>query len=191
MKALPPAWTTACGCWERSAEPPCRGTGPCGPSSTGVTVCSARTSNGSSVLSAYSPAALPARRPRPLPWMRQHQALMRSTAWPIWWRNRWSSRMSAAPSRGSGCSTRPAPTRSRSLTRAASAKRIARRHAEYYRDLFERAEAGSVGATAGWMVGRLAARKSTTFARRSTGPFRRPVTRPSARNSLPPMCRCG
>ena len=47
-------------------------------------------------------------------------ASMRSTAWPIWWRNRWSSQMSAAPARGSGCSTRPAPSRSRNLTRAAS-----------------------------------------------------------------------
>ena len=63
------------GCWERSAEQPCRGTGPCRPSSTGATVCSARTSNDSSALSAYSRAALPSRRPRPLPWMPQQQAL--------------------------------------------------------------------------------------------------------------------
>ena len=45
----------------RSAAPqqPCRGIGPCRPSSTGATVCSARTSSDSSARSASSPAALP------------------------------------------------------------------------------------------------------------------------------------
>ena len=48
---------------------------------------------------------------------------MRSTASPISWRNRWSWRMLATPGRGSGCSIRPVTSRSRSLTRSASAKR--------------------------------------------------------------------
>ena len=38
-KALSPAWTTACGCWGRGAARRCRGTGRCGPSSIGATVC--------------------------------------------------------------------------------------------------------------------------------------------------------
>ena len=38
-RASPPAWTTACRCWGRGAARQCRGTGPCGPSSIGATVC--------------------------------------------------------------------------------------------------------------------------------------------------------
>jgi DNA-binding winged helix-turn-helix (wHTH) protein len=52
---------------------------------------------------------------------RQRPAPMRSIAWPIWWRSRWSSRMSATTNRGSVCSTRPAPMRSRSSTIAVTA----------------------------------------------------------------------
>ena len=42
--------------------------------------------------------------------------------------------------RAIGCSTRRGPTRSKSSPRAASCETVARRHAEYYRDLFEQAE---------------------------------------------------
>ena len=58
----------------------------------------------------------------------------------IWSRNRSSRRMSTAPSRATGCSTRPVPTRSKSSTESGELDAVARRHAEYYRDLFERAE---------------------------------------------------
>ena len=52
-----------------------------------------------------------------------------------------------------GCSTRRGPTRSKSSTRAGERERLARRHAEYYRDLFERAEAdGKSRPTAEWLA---------------------------------------
>ena len=53
---------------------------------------------------------------------------------------------------------------------------IARHHAEYHRDLFERAETElETRPTTEWLS-RLRARGSTICARRSTGPFRRAVT---------------
>ena len=57
-------------------------------------------------------------------------------------------------------------------------ERIARRHAEYYRDLFERAEGEATARPAGeWLADY--AGKSTICARRSTGHFRRAAMRRS------------
>ena len=96
---------------------------------------------------------------------------MRSTAWPIWWRNRWSSRMSAAPNRGSGCSTRPAPTRSRSSTRAASAngsRAATPSTTAIFSSALKVKRRRGLRAN-GWPI---TPGKSTICARRSTGPFR-------------------
>ena len=140
LKALPPAWTTAYGCQERSAEQPCRGTGPCGPSSTGATVCSARTSNDSSARSACSPAALPARRPRPSPWMRQHagtDAIDRLAD--LVAKSLVVADVSGARPRFRLLDTTRAYAIDK-LDASGERERLARRHAEYYRSLFECAE---------------------------------------------------
>jgi predicted ATPase/DNA-binding winged helix-turn-helix (wHTH) protein len=67
---------------------------------------------------------------------------------------------------------------------------VARRHAEYHRDLFERAEAE---AEARPMAEWLAAYRPRLdiSARRSIGPFRRAATLRSASRSPPPRCLCG
>ena len=63
------------------------------------------------------------------------------TALQTWSRSRWSQRMSVAQWCSTGCSRRRGPTRIEKLAESGEFQPLARRHAEYYRDLFQRAAA--------------------------------------------------
>ena len=84
--------------------------------------------------------------------------------------------MSAAPNRGSGCSTRPAPTRSRSSTRAASASgsRAVTPSTTAISSSAPKVKRRRGLRANGWPI---TPGKSTICARRSTGPFRQAAMR--------------
>ena len=81
-----------------------------------------------------------------------------------------------ARARAIACSRRRGPTRSRSSSESGELDQVARRHAEYYRDLFERAETEweTRPTASGWPS---TAARSTTCGPRSTGPSPRAATR--------------
>src|SRR6266850_809537 len=122
-KALPNAWTTASSYWGHDAARPCRGIGPCGPWSIGATACSAKTSD-----SAIDRLA---------------DLVAKSLV---------VVDVSGAKPRFRLLDTTRAYTIEK-LDSSGERERTARRHAVYYRNLFERAETDAPTRTASEWLG--------------------------------------